>query len=107
MLPRTKGARRAIVNAHRATGLRRNRWPLAKQAQDTQSAFRLAQARPPLRGSVGLGLEDEAQVAGLVGGNHNLLGHFAVGFMPGGDGLFAGRKGRQAEGAAFVGDGIV
>src|SRR5215472_8669363 len=37
-----------------------------------------------LRGSVRLGLEDEAHVAGcLAGGNHNLLGHFAVGLMPG------------------------
>src|SRR5215469_10102172 len=80
---------------------------LGKTSSRYTKCLSTLQARPPLRGSVGLGLEDEAQVAGLVGGNHNLLGHFAVGFMPGGDGLFAGRKGRQAEGAAFVGDGIV
>src|SRR5215469_18157896 len=64
---------------------------------------------PPLRTSrtgrsVGLGFKDEAQIAGFAGRDCDLLGHFSIGFVPGGDGVLTRGKGGQGERAAVVGD---
>src|SRR3974377_944355 len=54
--------------------------------------------------SVGLGFKDEAQAAGFAGRDCDLLGHFSIGFVPGGEGVVSGGKGGQGERAAVVGD---